>query len=31
MNATLDRLVEREIGVDDGSDRAGPGVLWRGA
>ena len=31
MNAKLDRLIEREIGVDDGSFLPGPGVLWRGA
>jgi arylsulfatase len=31
MNAKLDRLIEREIGVDDGSFLPGPGLLWRGA
>ncbi len=30
MNAKLDRLTEREIGVDDGSFLPGPGFLWRG-
>jgi arylsulfatase len=31
MNAKLDRLIEREIGVDDGSSLPGPGLLWRRA
>jgi hypothetical protein len=31
MNAKPDRLIEREIGVDDDGFRPGPGVLWRGA
>ena len=31
MNAKLDRLIEREIGVDDGSFLPGPGLVWRGA
>lgn len=30
MNAKLDRLTQREIGVDDGSFLPGPGFLWRG-
>jgi arylsulfatase len=31
MNAKLDRLIEREIGTDDGSFLPGPGLVWRGA
>ncbi len=29
MNAKLDRLIEREIGVDDGRFLPGPDLLWR--
>lgn len=31
MNARLNRLIAREIGVDDGRFLPGPGWLWRGA
>ena len=30
MNAKLDRLTAREIGVDDGGFLPGPGLLWQG-